>query len=156
MVTKCCSRKDCIETNPQLLSGFGKSKRTKIGLRSECNSCRRIETSNQYKANPDLFLKRNARWAARNPQKAKKAKIEAELNQKPYRRFKKDICENPSCNFEAIDSCQLDVDHIDGNRNNNDSSNLQTLCANCHRLKTKEHKNGIYSGKHMRLYATAS
>jgi 5-methylcytosine-specific restriction endonuclease McrA len=30
----------------------------------------------------------------------------------------------------------LDVDHIDGDRFNNDPANLQTLCANCHRLKT--------------------
>ena len=32
--------------------------------------------------------------------------------------------------------CQLDVDHIDGNHNNDEEVNLQTLCANCHRLKT--------------------
>jgi 5-methylcytosine-specific restriction endonuclease McrA len=32
---------------------------------------------------------------------------------------------------------QLDVDHIDGNHANDDPSNLQTLCANCHRLKTQ-------------------
>lgn len=31
---------------------------------------------------------------------------------------------------------QLDVDHIDGNHNNHDPTNLQTLCSNCHRLKT--------------------
>ena len=36
--------------------------------------------------------------------------------------------------------CQLDIDHIDGNRENNDIINLQTLCANCHRLKTYESK----------------
>jgi len=35
------------------------------------------------------------------------------------------------------DICQLDVDHIDGNHKNNEINNLQTLCANCHRLKTK-------------------
>jgi len=52
-----------------------------------------------------------------------------------YRQYKKDKCEY--CNFVPIHSCQLDVDHIDGNHYNNDPSNLQTLCANCHRLKTK-------------------
>jgi 5-methylcytosine-specific restriction endonuclease McrA len=35
---------------------------------------------------------------------------------------------------------QLDMDHIDGNRNNNDENNLMTLCANCHRLKTHREK----------------
>ena len=51
-----------------------------------------------------------------------------------YKSHKKDTCE--SCGFKAVHSCQLDVDHIDGNHNNNKLSNLQTLCANCHRLKT--------------------
>lgn len=51
-----------------------------------------------------------------------------------YRQHKKDKCEY--CGFIPIHSCQLDVDHIDGNHSNNDSTNLQTLCANCHRIKT--------------------
>lgn len=62
-----------------------------------------------------------------------------------YRRYRypnsvhrKNYCEN--CGFKPEHISQLDVDHIDGNRNNNDPSNLQTLCANCHRLKT--HLNG--------------
>jgi hypothetical protein len=44
------------------------------------------------------------------------------------------------CGFIPKFMCQLDVDHIDGNRENNDVINLQTLCANCHRLKTYESK----------------
>lgn len=51
-----------------------------------------------------------------------------------YRKHKKSKCEK--CGFIPINTCQLDVDHIDGNHKNNDASNLQTLCANCHRLKT--------------------
>jgi len=47
------------------------------------------------------------------------------------------VCER--CGFLAEDVCQLDVDHIirktDGGTN--DPNNLQVLCANCHRLKTK-------------------
>lgn len=50
-------------------------------------------------------------------------------------RFKKDSCER--CGFIPEDLVQLDIDHIDANRSNNDPANLQTLCANCHRLKTK-------------------
>lgn len=41
------------------------------------------------------------------------------------------------CHFIPEDLIQLDIDHIDGNRQNNLPENLQTLCANCHRLKTK-------------------
>ncbi len=58
------------------------------------------------------------------------------------RRFKKDICE--LCGFKPVNMCQLDIDHIDGNHSNDDLSNLQTLCANCHRLKTFLNKDGIY------------
>ena len=35
-------------------------------------------------------------------------------------------------------SIPLNLDHIDGNHDNNDVANLQTLCANCHRAKTME------------------
>ncbi len=52
----------------------------------------------------------------------------------PYAVHKKDYCEH--CEFKPVHISQLDVDHIDGDRHNNDPSNLQTLCANCHRLKT--------------------
>ena len=31
---------------------------------------------------------------------------------------------------------EFNIDHIDGNHKNEDVLNLQTLCANCHRLKT--------------------
>ena len=55
-------------------------------------------------------------------------------NQYPYAVYKKDICEH--CGFIPVHSSQLDVDHINGDHWNNDPSNLQTLCANCHRLKT--------------------
>lgn len=53
---------------------------------------------------------------------------------RPYTRYRKEFCE--ACGFIPEHYSQLDVDHIDGNNNNNDPSNLQTLCANCHRLKT--------------------
>ena len=59
-----------------------------------------------------------------------------------YKNYRKDNCEH--CGFVPKHPCQLDVDHIDGNHNNDNPSNLQTLCANCHRLKTytnNEHLN---------------
>ena len=58
-------------------------------------------------------------------------------NEYPYTVYKKDTCQH--CGFVPEHRSQLDVDHIDGDRWNNDPANLQTLCANCHRLKTHLH-----------------
>ena len=55
-----------------------------------------------------------------------------------YKLFKKEVCE--CCGFIPTHACQLDVDHINGDHGNSEEWNLQTLCANCHRLKT--HLNG--------------
>lgn len=51
-----------------------------------------------------------------------------------YVAHKGPICEE--CGFVPVHPCQLDVDHIDGNHENDNPANLKTLCANCHRLKT--------------------
>lgn len=53
-------------------------------------------------------------------------------------RAKKGYCEK--CLTVPEDKKLLDVDHIDGDRSNNDSSNLQTLCKPCHKVKTKENR----------------
>jgi len=53
-------------------------------------------------------------------------------------------CEWPGCTFVIEDRIQLDVDHKDGNRANNNPDNVWTLCANHHRLKTKQNKDGVY------------
>ena len=83
-------------------------RKTKAG----CPDCQRIYNKTWSKANRD---KKN-------------------LYGREYRAVKKDHCEK--CGFKAEHSCQLDVDHVDGNHNNNDISNLMTLCANCHRFKS--------------------
>lgn len=61
--------------------------------------------------------------------------ISRHKNSKPWIKHKKTSCED--CGFIAKHACQLDVDHVDGNKKNNELANLRTLCANCHRLKTQ-------------------
>ena len=63
---------------------------------------------------------------------------------KSYQDYKKDRC--ALCGFVALHKCQLDVDHIDGDGTNHDPSNLQTLCANCHRLKTQMNREHVKRG----------
>lgn len=56
--------------------------------------------------------------------------------ERPWTLHKKDYCE--TCSFVPVDDCQLTVDHIDGDRNNNEFANWKTLCHNCHALKTMQ------------------
>lgn len=56
----------------------------------------------------------------------------------PYVSARGSVCER--CGFIPENIGQLEVDHIDGNRKNNAITNLQTLCCNCHRLKTINNK----------------
>jgi hypothetical protein len=68
---------------------------------------------------------------------------------------KKSYCENNDghlgfgpCGEKIVDSCQLHIDHVDGDRYNDNSQNLRTYCANCHALKTKrceDHSNRYHS-----------
>ena len=61
--------------------------------------------------------------------------------------IKKKFCENRDgrlgyvCRATNLKPHQLDLDHIDGNRENNCDANLQTLCKNCHADKSKQEGN---------------
>jgi len=49
------------------------------------------------------------------------------------RDMKGDTCAR--CGFVGV-PCQMDLDHINGDRTDHRPENLQTLCSNCHRLKS--------------------
>jgi hypothetical protein len=51
------------------------------------------------------------------------------------RKYPTDKCEG--CGLLNDGTGNIDRDHIDGNRSNNDFSNLQALCKECHKVKTR-------------------
>lgn len=73
-------------------------------------------------------------YACHSARGKKKVRAEDYKERYAYRKLKKSYCDK--CGFVAEHSCQMDIDHIDGNRDNQDKCNIQTLCSNCHRLKT--------------------
>jgi hypothetical protein len=70
-----------------------------------------------------------------------------------YKNHKGQTCENKDgrlgykCTTTIIDSCQLNVDHKDGDHQNNNPDNLQTLCSCCDAYKTKMFRDSGVSKK---------
>jgi len=96
---------------------------TLLAYCSVCETLVKIVPTGKYKASGEKY------WRCKN------AHRQATLNKSaPWRQHKKDRCEE--CGFFAKHPSQLHVDHIDGSKENNDLSNLMTLCANCHAYKT--------------------
>ena len=60
-----------------------------------------------------------------------------------YKIYRKEFCENIDsrlgfkCTATIIMDAQLTIDHKDGHNDNNQPINLQTLCFNCHAVKTR-------------------
>lgn len=105
-----------------------------ICVRCETNVQKKVGGKNKYRplcSTCDDLLYRSAEGKQKD-----KIKIKTYVKElkRPYRKHVKSFCEE--CGFIPKHMCQLDVDHIDGNHQNNNIDNLQTLCANCHRLKT--------------------
>lgn len=70
-------------------------------------------------------------WKCENSSVGGKTKRACRLE---FRTNLKEYCER--CLFKPAHHSQLDIHHKDYNHKNNDPSNLETLCANCHRLET--------------------
>ena len=71
----------------------------------------------------------------------------------PYRKHRKDFCENVDgrlgfkCTTTVIWDGMLDVDHKNGNPTDNREENLQTLCKCCHAYKTNKEQDYATPGR---------
>lgn len=77
-------------------------------------------------------------------------KSKYKMNGFSHKQYRKTYCENEDgrlgyiCTAKIVEpKWQLDVDHIDGDNKNNAPENLQTLCACCHRYKTKMNQENL-------------
>lgn len=91
----------------------------------------RVEASQKYREeNPEKALA-CALKSQSKPEARRRRKEYMVLYNAPYRIHLKDRCED--CGLIPKSLSQLDIHHIDENKNNDDPSNLKTLCATCHR-----------------------
>lgn len=111
-----------------------KGRKTHTNWRKYCSPCHNQRTAKKYGLNniSEIIAERNGFDSV----------ADYKNSMHPYRKHRKEYCENVDgrlghkCTSTIVWNGQLQVDHIDGNHNNNKPENLQTLCANCHTLKT--------------------
>jgi 5-methylcytosine-specific restriction protein A len=80
----------------------------------------------------------------------RQAKRALPTNSRAWRRLRETIlirdeyrCQETACGVLVFNKGQAHVDHEDGDPNNNDPSNLRTLCIGCHSRKTAREDGGF-------------
>lgn len=80
----------------------------------------------------------------------RQAKRALPTNSREWRRLRESIlirdlyrCQEKACGVLAVGKGKAHVDHEDGDPNNNDPSNLRTLCIGCHSRKTAREDGGF-------------
>jgi len=115
------------------LDHFYKQSGNKDGRQGCCKQCMNSRVKNWYGAHPEI-VKAKVKAYRKTPNGKKKHNERVKHRKKPYLKYREDKCRR--CGFMPENVCQLTVDHIDRNRNNHNVVNLQTLCHNCHNLKS--------------------
>jgi 5-methylcytosine-specific restriction endonuclease McrA len=116
---------------------------TKLSRQKYCGSWKKDTNSCSYKS---LRLKSKISRQNKYDENKHNPNYLPKLLPRNYaRKKKKDLAEifNYTCQLcktQFPDYWYLDIDHKDGNRQNNDISNLWTLCPTCHRIKTFTNK----------------
>jgi len=98
-----------------------------------CTNCLSKPRAYAYSKNGKIYYRTQCDTCIRK-QKKLKTNVLAKWQKAGYK--KKNKCE--LCGFKAVIHQQLNVYHIDGNRNNVTIFNLKTICANCQRLKSTQ------------------
>jgi hypothetical protein len=98
-----------------------------------CKHCQTNPRAYAYKKDNKIYWRSTCDSCIRKT-KNKKTGVNAKWQSSGYK--KKDKCE--LCGFVAVIKEQLNVYHVDGNRNNVSVYNLKTICANCQRLKSTQ------------------
>ena len=98
-----------------------------------CKTCRSKPRAYAYKKGNVIYYRSQCDTCIRIANKQNTGHV-AKWYKAGYRKKKR--CE--LCGFKQASSVQMDVYHVDGNRNNTVSYNLKTICANCQRLKSTQ------------------
>lgn len=101
-----------------------KQKELKTKRRVACEKC---------KVNPARLIKKSDRVVSTIDKYCSSCKNKKREGYSDKYIMKK-TCEG--CGFEPQHKSTLHIDHIDGDRKNNNPNNYQTLCANCHSIKS--------------------
>ena len=94
-------------------------------MRPICPNCERNPCAINCYHNEKVYYRKMCNACLRKNKKLTRKKPRWEL--KGYK--KKPTCER--CGFQARHTAQLTVFHVDGKLNNNDTTNLKTVCLNC-------------------------
>ena len=112
--------------------------------KATCSRCGEIRASIVRRVGKTPYFICNIKQAE-NDRRHKDNRLAAGRPKSPSQRFKKrkyrrdvNLSTCAGCGFIPVDECQMDVDHINQDHADNTPENLQALCANCHRLKTKK------------------
>lgn len=98
-----------------------------------CKICQDRPRAYAYKKDNKIYWRSLCDHCIR---KKKKLKVGGRVRWQYSGYKKKPRCE--LCGFKAVVSHQLDVYHVNGNKNDCNPYNLKTICANCQRLKSTQ------------------
>lgn len=138
---------------------FSWKRKAKNTKQSICPPCQNQRSKRHYLANRDKYIQRAMIRRPRKTDSIKNKPVEELTNGSKRRvKAKKRFCNENDIRYQCSicttvewmgEELVLQFDHIDGNRNNNDKSNLRLVCPNCHS------QTPTYCGRNSRRYNNA-